>query len=75
MSADYVAICEHCKMKIHAGYDTMGGAAIWGYAREDAEPVAKWIFDHSYHGAVKIMPEVMLKDNELYPETLIVNDE
>lgn len=53
MSIDYDAVCDTCRLVVHAG-QIMAGTASFGYASGDAEgrsAVADWCFEHARHGA------------------------
>lgn len=52
MSVDYNAVCDTCRVKIHAGQH-MAGAASFGYGSRDDSGrrlVASFVFAHAWHG-------------------------
>lgn len=52
MSTDFDAVCDTCKLVVHAG-QRMGGTASFGYGSIDTEgrqAVAEWCFEHARHG-------------------------
>lgn len=61
MSTDYNALCFTCKKSMHVG-QRMGGRASFAYGGKhnpdyinEAEEVAKFIFEHVEHGPVMIV--------------------
>ena len=58
MSTDYDIVCDTCRVQMHAGQRCAINEFSFGYSTGDSEgqeAVAKFAFEHAYHGTIRIL--------------------